>query len=72
MQKRSQKLQSLRDKQRNHLKTARESEEEMQAICKEWEEKKADYETRFQVLSERSGDSQKATAEFDNPKLAGK
>ena len=52
MQMKSQKLQSFRDKQRNHIKTARdcEEEEEMQTINEEWEEQKAHYETRFRVL----------------------
>ena len=57
MQKRSQKLQSLRDKQRNHLKNARDCEEETQMLSKEMEERKALYETRFRTLSEKSGDS---------------
>ena len=35
MQKKSQKLQRLRDKQRNHLKIARDCEEEMQTLNKE-------------------------------------
>ena len=37
-QNKSQKLQSLRDKQKNHLKTARECEDEMQTLSKEWKE----------------------------------
>ena len=45
------KLQSLRDKQRNRLKTARDSEEEMQTLNKEWEERKTHYETRVRALS---------------------
>ena len=36
MQKRSQKSQSLRDRQRNHLSSARECEEEMQMLNKRW------------------------------------
>ena len=66
MQKRSQKLQSLRDKQRNHLKNAGDCEEEMQMLNKEMEERKALYETRFRALSEKSGDSRKAGAELEN------
>ena len=66
MQKRSQKLQSLRDKQRNHLKNDRDCEEEMQMLNKEMEERKALYETRFRALSEKSGDSRKAAAELEN------
>ena len=54
MQKRSQKSQSLRDRQRNHLKSARECEEEMQKLGKEMEERKTLYETRFRALSEKS------------------
>ena len=34
----SQKRQSLRDEQRNHLKTARDCEEEMQTLTGEWKE----------------------------------
>ena len=66
VQKKSQKMQSLRVKQKNHLKTAGECEGEMQTLNKEWEEKKAHYETRFRALSERSGDSRKAAAELEN------
>ena len=55
MQKRSQKLQSLRDKQRNHLVNAPDGEEEMQKLSAEMEERKALYETRFRALSEKSG-----------------
>ena len=63
LQKKWQKLQSLRDKQKNHLKTAGECENEMQTLSKEWEEQRAQYETRFRVLSEKSGDS---AAELEN------
>ena len=63
LQKRSQKLQSLRDKQRNHLKNARDCEE-VQTLNVEWEDPKAHYETRFRALSEKSGDSRKAAAEL--------
>ena len=41
MQKRSQKPQSLREKQRNHLKNARDCEEATQMLNKEMEERKA-------------------------------
>ena len=53
MQKRSQKPHRLRDEQRNHLKNARDCEEEMQMLNKEMEERKALYETRFRALSEK-------------------
>ena len=64
-QKRSQKLQSWRERQRNHLKNARDCEE-VQMLNKEMEESKALYETRFRALSEKSGDCRKAAAELDN------
>ena len=63
---RSQKSQSLRDRQRNHLKNARDCEEEMQMLNKEMEESKALYETRFRALSEKSGHCRKAAAELEN------
>ena len=66
MQKKSQKLQSLRDEQNNHLKTAGECEDEMQKVSKEWEEHRAQYEMRFHVLSEKSVDSRTAAAELEN------
>ena len=66
MQKRSQKLQSLQDRQRNHPKSARACEEEMHTLSKEMEERKALFETRFRGLSEKSGDSRKAAAELEN------
>ena len=56
MQKSSQKSQSLGERQRNHLKSARECEEEMQMLNEEMEERKTLYETRFRALSEKSGD----------------
>ena len=60
MQKRSQKLQSLQDKQRNHLKNACACEKEMQMLNKEMEERKALHETRFQASSEMSGYSRRS------------
>ena len=63
---RSQKSQSLRDRQRNHLKNARDCEEEKQMLNKEMEERKALYETRFRALSEKSGHCRKAAAELEN------
>ena len=62
MQKSSQKSQILRDRQRNHLKSAREWEEEMQMLNNEMEEMKS----RFRALSEKSGDCRKAAAELEN------
>ena len=50
MQKRSQKLKSLQDKQRCHLKSAGACEEEMQMLNEEMEERKALCETRFRVF----------------------
>ena len=61
----SQKLQSLQDKQRNHLKNACECEEEMQMLSKEMEERKAIFETRVRALSEQSGDSRKAADDLE-------
>ena len=57
---RSRKLQSLQDKQRNHLKNVCACEEDMQMLRKEMEERKAIFETRIRALSEKSGDSRKA------------
>ena len=66
MQKKSQKLQSLRGKQRNYFMTPRDCEEEMQTLNKEWEEQNALHGTRCRALSERSGVSRKAAAELEN------
>ena len=55
MQKRSQKLQSLQDKNRKYLKDACACEEEMLLLNREMEERKALFETRFRALSEKSG-----------------
>ena len=51
----SQKLQSLQDKKRNHLKDACACEEDVQMFTKEMEDRKALFEARSQPLSERSG-----------------
>ena len=64
MQKMSQKLQRLQDKQRYHFKSVGAHEEEMQLLDKEMEERKALSETRFWGLSEKSGNSRKAGAEL--------
>ena len=65
MQKRSLKLQSLQDKQRNHLMNACACEEEMQMLSEEVEERKALFETRLRALSEKSGDSWKAAGVWE-------
>ena len=62
----AQKLQSLRDEQRNHLKNARDCEEEMQILNREMVERKALFEMRFRALSEKSDDSRQAAAEWEN------
>ena len=58
-------LQSLQDKQRNHLKNAGACEAEMQMLSKEMEERKALFETRIRAPSEKSGDSGKAAEDLE-------
>ena len=65
IQMRSQKLQGLQDKQKNHFKNACACEEEVRMLNEEMEERKALYETRFRALSEKSGDSRKVAAELE-------
>ena len=65
MQKRSQKLQSLQDKHRNHFKIACACEEEMQMLSEEMEERKAIFETRIRALSEKSRGSRKAADDLE-------
>ena len=56
MQKTSQKLQSIQDKQRKYFKDACACEEEMQLLHQEMKERKTLFETRVPALSEKSGD----------------
>ena len=60
MQKRSQKLQSLQDKNKHHFKACA-SEEEMQKLDEDMEKMRA----RFQALSEKSGESRRAASEVE-------
>ena len=64
IQKRTQKLQNLQDKQKNHFNNACACEE-VRMLNEEMEERKALHETRFLALSEKSGDSRKAAAELE-------
>ena len=50
----------MQDKQRNHLKEACASVEEIEMLSKEMEERKVMFETRSRALPEKSGDSRKA------------
>ena len=61
IQQRSQKLQSLQDKKKHHLKEACASEEEMQKL----DEEMAKMRARFQALSEKSGESRRAASEVE-------
>ena len=72
MQKRSQKLQSLQDKKEKYLKDAGDCEEEIRMLHEENQERQARFQTRFQTLSEKSGNCRKKAdiLEKRNPGLA--